>query len=151
MAAAAVSMRGTYSKDSRWVEDARRRLEECKELLTRRGMLPEFNSPAYLPLHLHPLALIAETTDDPALRQLAIDLETRVWLDLLEERLSADIPCDLNPEVLYHNGEPVGRIEGDTSNIAMDAALRFIGKAVADKQPFLAVVWFPSHRLQSSD
>jgi hypothetical protein len=83
MAAAAVSMWGTYSKESRWLEDARRRLEECKELLTRRGMLSEFNSPAYLPLHLHPLALIAETTDDPALRKLAIDLETRVWLDLL--------------------------------------------------------------------
>ena len=83
MAAAAIAMWGTHTDNRRHVEDARSRLEELKALLTRRGVASEFNSPAYLGLHLHPLALIAETTQDAELRRLAIDLETRCWLDLL--------------------------------------------------------------------
>ncbi|MHC4201184.1 MAG: hypothetical protein ACYSU0_14425 [Planctomycetota bacterium] len=83
MAAAVIAMWGTYTDDHRHVEDARSRLEEFKALLTRRGVASEFNSPAYLGLHLHPLALIAETTRDEELRRLAVDLETRSWIDLL--------------------------------------------------------------------
>ena len=83
MAAATISMWGTYTKDAALVADARGRLEEFRALLTRRGVASEFNSPAYLGLHIHPLAMIAETTGDRALRRLAIDLETRCWLDLL--------------------------------------------------------------------
>lgn len=83
MAAATISMWGTYTGDPNHVDDARGRLEEFKALLMRRGVATEFNSPAYLGLHLHPLALIAETTKDAKLRQLAIDLETRCWIDLL--------------------------------------------------------------------
>jgi len=83
MAAATISMWGTYTKDPRHTEDVRGRLEEFKALLTRRGVASEFNSPAYAGLHLHPLALIAETTTDAVSRKLAIDLETRCWIDLL--------------------------------------------------------------------
>jgi hypothetical protein len=83
MAAATVAMWGTYTGEAKYVQDAVERLEQFKALLTRRGFASEFNSPAYLGLHLHPLALIAETTTDQRLRDLAIDLETRTWLDLL--------------------------------------------------------------------
>lgn len=83
MAAATISMWATHTRDARLVEDVRGRLDEFKALLTRRGVASEFNSPAYLGLHIHPLAMIAETTTDAKLRKLAIDLETRCWLDLL--------------------------------------------------------------------
>jgi len=83
MAAATISMWGTYTKDRKHLADARSRLTEFKSLLTRRGVASEFNSPAYGGLHLHPLAMIAETTKDAKLRRLAIDLETRCWIDLL--------------------------------------------------------------------
>lgn len=82
MAAATIAMWGEHTGDRKHTEDAHQRLEEFKSLLSRRGFASEFNSPAYLGLHLHPLALIAETTTDDALRKLAIDLETRIWLDL---------------------------------------------------------------------
>lgn len=83
MAAATIAMWGTYSGDANDVDEARGRLEELRDLLTRRGVVSEFNSPAYLGLHLHPLALIAETVRDAKLRRLAMDLETRCWIDLL--------------------------------------------------------------------
>jgi len=83
MAAATVALWGVYTDDEKLIEDARARLEEFKAILTRCGFASEFNSPAYLGLHLHPLAIIAETTTDQAMRDLAIDLETRTWLDLL--------------------------------------------------------------------
>ncbi len=83
MAAATISMWGTHTNEAKHVRDAYSRLEEFKALLTRRGVASEFNSPAYAGLHMHPLAMIAETTKDAKLRRLAIDLETRCWLDLL--------------------------------------------------------------------
>lgn len=83
MAAATISLWATHTKDAKLVEDARGRLAEFRALLTRRGVASEFNSPAYLGLHMHPLAMIAETTTDARLRRLAIDLETRCWIDLL--------------------------------------------------------------------
>jgi|GEM_PF-4903752 len=83
MAAATVALWGIHTHDEKYIEDARARLEEFKTILTRRGFASEFNSPAYLGLHLHPLAIVAETARDNRLRELAVDLETRTWLDLL--------------------------------------------------------------------
>ena len=34
------------------------------------------------------------------------------------------------------------KIEGDDSAVLMERALRFIEAAVADSQPFFAVIWF---------
>jgi hypothetical protein len=82
-AAATVAMWGVYTKDRKYIEDATRRLEDFKAIMLRRGFASEFNSPSYLPLHLHPLAQIVEAVDDPTLKKLAYDIETRTWLDLL--------------------------------------------------------------------
>lgn len=63
-----------------------------------------------------------------------------------DEWFSAGNWFDLDPPAgtLLHNGEPVGALKGDTSDIVMDAALQFIRAQVAAGQPFLCVVWFPS-------
>lgn len=60
-----------------------------------------------------------------------------------DEWLSHDNFFELNP-TLSHNGGPPKRIEGESSEIIVDAALRFINKAKRDGKPFLAVVWFGS-------
>ena len=44
----------------------------------------------------------------------------------------------------WHNGRPVGALQGDTSDLVMSEALRFIGTRAAAGQPFLCVIWFPS-------
>jgi len=60
-----------------------------------------------------------------------------------DETLSHDNWFDLNPQ-LCRNGGPPQTIEGESSEIVMEAALDFIGRQAVAKQPFLAVVWFAS-------
>ncbi|NQT17243.1 MAG: sulfatase-like hydrolase/transferase [Planctomycetes bacterium] len=56
--------------------------------------------------------------------------------------LSAENFYDNNP-ILSREGKAVA-IEGESSMIAVDAAIDFIRKSVADERRFLAVVWFGS-------
>jgi arylsulfatase A-like enzyme len=45
--------------------------------------------------------------------------------------------------VYLHNGEPVtDNLSGDDSRIIMDRAIPFIDKAVEEKKPFFATIWF---------
>ncbi len=48
-----------------------------------------------------------------------------------------------NDPILSHKGKAV-QLEGESSMIAAEAALKWIGGQVADETPFLAVVWFGS-------
>jgi arylsulfatase A-like enzyme len=59
-----------------------------------------------------------------------------------DEWISAPNFYDLDP-ILSDKGKAVP-FKGDSSDIAADLALKFIRRAAADKQPFLAVVWFGS-------
>lgn len=60
-----------------------KRLSQFKALLTRRGVDTEYTSPTYTPIHAYALAEIANTVDDPVLRDLALQCEERIWVDLL--------------------------------------------------------------------
>jgi arylsulfatase A-like enzyme len=51
---------------------------------------------------------------------------------------------DLNPDKMFDNGKPAGQLVGDTSDIVMGKALEWIREQAAKKQPFFAVIWFPS-------
>ena len=70
-----------------------------------------------------------------------------------DEWLSAENFYDNDP-VLSHQGVAV-KLKGESSQIAVDAALKFIRKQVQAEQPFLAVVWFGSphspHRASEHD
>lgn len=57
--------------------------------------------------------------------------------------LSHDNFFEINPW-LSRNGGPPERFEGESSEIVMDEAMRFIGEAKRANRPFLAVVWFGS-------
>jgi len=59
------------------------RLDQLRRLLTRRGVLTEYGSPTYTPISAYCMAEIANLTDDSAVRDLALQCETRHWVDIL--------------------------------------------------------------------
>lgn len=60
-----------------------------------------------------------------------------------DEWLSHDNFFEMNP-VLSRNGESPQKIEGEGSEVIVDAAIQFIKKSKDQNKPFLAVVWFGS-------
>ena len=60
-----------------------------------------------------------------------------------DEWLSHDNFFELNP-TLSRNGGPPRRFAGESSQIVIDEAIRFIDRSAQDGKPFLAVVWFGS-------
>ncbi len=80
---AAVTLWGTYTADAAMMDKAFSRLRNFKRMLTRRGLQSEYTAPGYTSMQLHPIALIAEHAGDAELRQLARDIETRLWIDVL--------------------------------------------------------------------
>ncbi len=57
-----------------------------------------------------------------------------------DEWLSVSNFFDLDP-AMSRNGKTV-ELKGDGSDLIVEEALRFIGRATSEKKPFLAVVWF---------
>ncbi|MBN2137920.1 MAG: sulfatase-like hydrolase/transferase [Sedimentisphaerales bacterium] len=60
-----------------------------------------------------------------------------------DEWLSHDNFFEIDPP-LTRNGEPAKVIKGESSEIVVEEALRFVKKAAENGSPFLAVVWFGS-------
>jgi arylsulfatase A-like enzyme len=60
-----------------------------------------------------------------------------------EEWLSHDNFFELDPH-LSHNGEPPKQFKGESSEIVVREALRFIDRAKQRNQPFFVVIWFGS-------
>ena len=60
-----------------------------------------------------------------------------------DQWLSHDNFFEINP-TLSRNGGPGEKFHGESSQIIVDEAIRFIKKAKEKKQPFFAVVWFGS-------
>ncbi len=61
-----------------------------------------------------------------------------------EEWFSAGNFYDIGYEHICHNGREVPPREGDTADVLMDEALRWIGRQADSGKPFLAAIWFPS-------
>lgn len=64
-------------------EKGRQRLKQFKKLLQRRGVATEYNSPTYSSIQLCAMAEIANYEADAELRQLALQIEERLWVDML--------------------------------------------------------------------
>lgn len=63
-----------------------------------------------------------------------------------DEYLSHDNFFEIDP-VLSHNGAPPHPVNGEGSQVIVDAAVRFVREAHEERKPFFAVVWFGSpHR-----
>ncbi len=57
-------------------------LKQLRAMLTRRGINSEFNSPTYSPLSIRAISEIAEFTCNEEARELALNIEARLWIDL---------------------------------------------------------------------
>ena len=73
---------GEMLGDSNAVKHGRWSLCQFADMLSRRGINSEYNSPTYTPLTIHALAELGEHALDPEVKKLALDLETHLWLDL---------------------------------------------------------------------
>jgi len=65
------------------LEKGRERLKAFKTQLTRSGVNTEFSSQAYCFIQIEPIAMIAELTKDDEIRKLALEIEERLWIDVL--------------------------------------------------------------------
>ena len=83
MATASALLGGELLGNEQLLDAGRRRLGQVVALLDRRGVLSEYNSPTYAPYALHAFAELANYTTDPKIRQTALELERRIWLDIL--------------------------------------------------------------------
>lgn len=59
-----------------------RNLKQLRAMLARRGINSEFNSPTYSPLTIRAISEIAEFAKNEEARELAQDIEARLWIDL---------------------------------------------------------------------
>ena len=57
-------------------------LRNLRAQLTRRGIHSEYNSPTYSPATIHAISKIAEHARNEEARELALGIETRLWIDL---------------------------------------------------------------------
>lgn len=64
------------------VEHGMWNLRRFYDLLRRRGINSEFNSPTYTPLTIHAMSEIADHAICPEAREMAKALEERLWIDL---------------------------------------------------------------------
>jgi hypothetical protein len=83
MAAYSCLIAGKRYGDRALYQVGKNRLAQFKELLTRRGVATEFNSPTYSPIHAYAMAEIATWAGDDEVATLALQLEERTWVDLL--------------------------------------------------------------------
>ncbi len=57
-------------------------LKNLRNMLVRRGVNSEYNSPTYSPVTIHALAEIAAHANSAEARELALQCEERLWIDL---------------------------------------------------------------------
>lgn len=81
-AALGLTVGGAITGDDRAVEHGLWILRDYSQLLKRRTINAEFNSPTYTPLFLLCMADIANYATHPEVQQLAVEIEARLWGDL---------------------------------------------------------------------
>lgn len=74
---------GSLVGDMEAVAKGKWMLNELKAMLTRRGMISEYNSPTYTTISVHAMADIYEFSDDAEIKATALACEERIWSDLL--------------------------------------------------------------------
>lgn len=73
---------GEMLGDAAAVEHGLWNLRSLRNMLFRRGINSEYNSPSYTPLTIHAMAEIAQHAKNQEARDLALKIEHRLWLDL---------------------------------------------------------------------
>ncbi|MHB9132854.1 MAG: hypothetical protein ACYDBB_17435 [Armatimonadota bacterium] len=74
---------GQYIGDAQAIKDGMYRLHMFKELLSRRGLCSEFSSGTYSALTIGAMADLVELAEDPAVREIALQIEQQLWADIV--------------------------------------------------------------------
>ncbi len=82
-ATAGLILASEYLGDEQGLTDGVYRLNFFAELLSRRGLCSEFASGTYLPLTISAMAEIASHAKDPAIAELALQIEHQLWADIV--------------------------------------------------------------------
>ncbi|HEY1948030.1 MAG TPA: hypothetical protein VGG97_13540 [Bryobacteraceae bacterium] len=73
---------GEFLDNQEAIKQGREGMERLLELLHRRGLLSEYTSSTYSPVTMLCYSDIAEYSKDAASRQMALEIERRVWKDI---------------------------------------------------------------------
>lgn len=82
MAAFTLLTAGERFGDTDAFEAGLEKLRGLQEVFTRNGTIMEYCSPTYIVTDLHPLAEMVNHVQDPAVRDLALKCEERMWAEL---------------------------------------------------------------------
>jgi hypothetical protein len=80
MGTSSLILGGQLTGNKEAVEEGRANLRNFRDTFMRRGFMHETND-CYIPHSLYPIAAVAEWAEDEEIRQLALDCETRIWVD----------------------------------------------------------------------
>jgi hypothetical protein len=95
MAQASMAMWARHTGDEAFNRIVHQRLTEFAAVLRRRGFQTEYGTTSYTAMQTHPTAMIAEYASDPSVRELALDIEARLWINLL---------CQFHSPSAFHAG-----------------------------------------------
>jgi len=84
-------------------------LRTLRNMLFRRGINSEYNSPTYTPLTIHALGEIAQHAKNEEARDLALKIEQRLWLDL-SARFHPEIGIISGPNSRAYNCDTIAHI-----------------------------------------
>lgn len=83
MSAVCLALAGRYFDQPQWSRGAETVLQSAVELLRRRDYMSEYLSTTYSPITLGMFAEIVEYTNDSTVQEMATELESRLWGELL--------------------------------------------------------------------
>ncbi len=84
-------------------------LRSLRNMLFRRGINSEYNSPSYTPLSIHAMGEIAHYARNAEARDLALKIEARLWLDL-SARFHPEIGVVSGPYSRGYNCDTIAHI-----------------------------------------
>lgn len=83
MATCGLVLAGQILDDKQAIEHARWNLMQLGNMLSRCAWMGEYNSPTYTPVTLRSMAKIVEVAQDTQIRDLALQIEHRLWAEVL--------------------------------------------------------------------
>lgn len=129
---------GEMLGDDDAVEHGLWNLRTLRNMLFRRGINSEYNSPSYTPLTIHAMGEIAEHAKNPEARELALKIEHRLWLDLAA-RFHPEIGIASGPYSRAYNCDTIAHLS------SLSVLLWFvIGES---SRPSILEIFKPDHGL----
>jgi hypothetical protein len=128
---------GEMLGDAAAVEHGLWNLRSLRNMLFRRGINSEYNSPSYTPLTIHAMGEIAQHAKNKEARALALKIEHRLWLDLAA-RFHPEIGVIAGPYSRAYNCDTIAHLS------SMSVLLWFVlGDA---SRPSILEVFNPDHQ-----